>query len=202
MRLATLVHRRQPDNGKTNSLLAMMFFHSSRFPARTAGDSWISLELQDRSLWNSELISAGFRHLRIAKNNLSFLDKYYIEAVISSVHCSSETYEKTDWKLITYLYRQLEHLEPYSISVTLNRILAESHHQDLTGLLRELNRMEEQVGSELAFFYYAARAHCYAKLESWNLAVENYQRSLVYAKNKTDCNFINRKIELISSCND
>ena len=104
--------------------------------------------------------------------------------------------------MITYLYRQLEHLEPYSISVTLNRILAESHYQDLTGLLRELSLIEKQVGSELAFFYYAARAHCYAKLESWNLALENYQRSLLYAKNKTDCNFINRKIELISSCND
>lgn len=199
MRLATLIHRRQPDDGKTNSLLAVMFFHCSRFPARTAADSWISLELQDRSLWDSELISAGFQHLRIAKKNLSFLDKYYIEAVISSLHCSSETYEKTDWKMITYLYRQLEQLEPYSISVTLNRILAESHFKDLTGLLSELNLMEEQVGGEMAFFYFAARAYCYTKLKSWKLAMENYQRSLVYAKNKTDFNFINRKIKLIMS---
>ena len=144
IRLAKLFNRHYPYHAETNALLAGMFFHSSRFPARTTerDGTWISLENQDRHLWDRNLISTGFKYLRAAKNNQIELDKYYLEALISSLHCTSESYEKTDWQNIAYLYVQLEQLEPHSISVTLNRIIAESNYKEIEELLLELKSME------------------------------------------------------------
>ena len=174
-----------------------MFFNSSRFPARTENDTWISLENQNRTLWNNDLIKEGFYYLEIAKKHQQTLDKYYLEALISSMHCSSESYEKTDWRTIVYLYKQLEKMEPYSISVKLNRIIAESNFKSLHDLLPELITMESMMNEETEFIYLTTKAHFYAKMEEWNLAIHNYELSLNCTKNKTDINFISGKINLI-----
>ncbi len=197
IRLAKLLYHRSPKDTKTNSLLASMFFHSSRFAARIANNTWVSLEHQDRNLWDKSLISIGFYHLRVAKDNQIALNKYYLEALISSVHCTSETYEETDWKTIAYLYEQLEQIEPNSISIKLNRIIAKSNFKELTTVLSELTSIERQITNETAFFYFSTKAHFYSKLKVWSLALENYELSLTYAKNKTDIHFINEKIKLI-----
>jgi RNA polymerase sigma factor (sigma-70 family) len=196
-RLAKLLHRYSPSNAKTSALLAAMCFHSSRFPARMANQTWISLAHQDRSLWDSQLISNGFYYLRMARNHQVSLDKYYLEALISSLHCSAATYEETDWKTIAYLYHQLEHTTPNSTTITLNRIIAESNFKELSPLLSELDLMKALITKETAFFYHSTKAHLYCKLKAWDLALENNNLSLAYAKNKTDINFIHTKIELI-----
>lgn len=202
IRLAKLVNRHCPHYAETNALLAVLFFHSSRFPSRTkdgmANGTWISLENQDRRLWDSNLITTGFHHLRVAKAKQTALGKYYLEALISSLHCRSDRYEDTDWKTISYLYEQLEHLEPHSISVTLNRIIAESNYKDLTPLILKLQSMGTLITNDTAFFYHSIKANFYAKLEHWDLSLENYHLSLAYTKNKTDINFIKEKIAQIN----
>lgn len=197
IRLGKLLHQYHPENPEINSLLAGMFFNSSRFPARTENDTWISLENQNRTLWDNDLIKEGFYYLEIAKKHLQTLDKYYLEALISSMHCSSESYEKTDWKTIVYLYKQLEKMEPYSISIKLNRIIAESNFKSLLDLLPELITIENTMNEETEFIYLSTKAHFYAKMEEWNLAILNYELSLNCTKNKTDINFISGKINLI-----
>lgn len=197
IRLGKLLHQYHPENPEINSLLAGMFFNSSRFPARTENDTWISLENQNRTLWNNDLIKEGFYYLEIAKQHQQTLDKYYLEALISSMHCTSESYEKTDWKTIAYLYKQLEKMEPYSIPVKLNRIIAESNFKSLHDLLPELITIENMMNEETEFIYLSTKAHFYAKMEEWNLAIHNYELSLNCTKNKTDINFISGKINLI-----
>ncbi|MDP9959549.1 RNA polymerase sigma factor [Chryseobacterium lathyri] len=197
IRLAKLVQSYDVRNSEINSLLALMFFNSARFPARIEKGTWVSLEDQDRDLWDKNLIYEGFYYLELAKYNQANLSKYYIEALIGSVHCTSESYGNTNWQTISFLYKQIEKIEPDSISVKLNRIISESNFKNINTLLLEVNILEGLITKESAFTFFSSKAHLYFKLREWNTAIEYYELSLNYTKNKTDIYYIDGKIALI-----
>ncbi len=195
IRLGKLVLNYHPENSALNALLALMFLNTSRFEARTDPAGWVSLEEQDRTLWNGELISEGFYYLKQAKNNQEYPDKYYLEALISSVHSSSKSYQETEWQKIVYLYQQLELLEPSSVLVKLNRIIAESNYKEIVSLISELDTLEPLMTGEMAFAFYSSKAHLYFKLKNREQASKYYQLSVLYTKNITDLNFIQKKLK-------
>jgi RNA polymerase sigma factor (sigma-70 family) len=197
IRLAKLAQHHVENDTEVNALLALMFFNAARFPARISGGNWVSLEKQDRRLWDQALIAEGFRYLKKAKSKDLALSKYYLEAVISSVHSTAANYEATDWKIISYLYIQLEYLEPNSIAITLNRIISASNYQNIDDLIRELNSLESLITKEMTFTYCCTKAHLYCKQQDLNSALINYNLSLAYAKNKMDINFVNERISSI-----
>jgi RNA polymerase sigma factor (sigma-70 family) len=197
IRLAKLAQHYVENDSEVNALLALMFFNTSRFPARISGGNWVSLENQDRQLWDQNLIAEGFRCLKKAKDKEFALNKYYLEAVISSVHSSAANYEETNWKIISFLYMQLAHLEPNSIAITLNRIISASNYQNIDELIAELNSLESLITKEMTFTYCCTKAHLYVKQQDLHSALLNYNLSLAYAKNKMDINFVNERISSI-----
>lgn len=197
IRLGKLILRYNAGNGPANGLLALMFFNTSRFPSRVVADFWVSLEHQDRELWDRTLIREGHHYLQIARENQEIPDKYYLEALISSIHCMAKSYGETDWKAISFLYRQLEKMEPNSFAVILNRIIAESNHKDIAISIYELEEMEEHLIKEHPFSYFSAKAHFYARLENGEKAIEYYKQALHETRNKTDQHFIRHKIDEI-----
>ena len=104
-------------------LLAMMILHHARRHART-GDlgQFVTLEEQDRSLWDREAIEAGKRILDEAMT-LRDVGAYQVQAAISALHCDAVDYACTDWQQIILLYNTLYHLNPSPI-VALNRVVA------------------------------------------------------------------------------
>ncbi|WP_410221411.1 RNA polymerase sigma factor [Pedobacter sp.] len=196
IRLGKMVAGFEKENRQINALIALMFFNTSRFPARIKENTWISLEEQDRSLWNKELISEGFYYLREAKNNQDKLNKYYLEALISSLHCIAPTYADTDWLSISFLYHQLENIEPNSITIKLNRIIAESNYKAIVLLIDELKDMEPAI-TEGFFTYYSCLAYLYAKNKQLNKAYEYYNLCMSYSRNKADQNFIGQKLKAL-----
>lgn len=106
---------------KTNALMALMYFHASRFDARQQDKNLILYEQQDEALWNQELIRQGIRFLDLSMNG-NEVTNYHIEARIAFRHCIKEdTPEK--WKDILNLYDQLLHTN-YSPIAALNRVYA------------------------------------------------------------------------------
>src|SRR3546814_12524968 len=97
----------------------LLFFGVARFPARLAtyGD-WIPLEEQDRSLWDTALIAEGFHYLDQAQRS-GYAGKYYLEALIASLHCAAPHFAATDWKTVHALYQLLENLDPASALIRL-----------------------------------------------------------------------------------
>jgi RNA polymerase sigma factor (sigma-70 family) len=91
IRLALLLTRYRPTNTpKTNALLALMCYHTSRLSARQSNDNSIILyDEQDDALWNKELISQGnhFLHQCAQGNELS---AYHLEAGIAYWHCQKD----------------------------------------------------------------------------------------------------------------
>lgn len=197
IRLGKMVANFKKEEAQINALMALMFFNISRSAARIKENNWISLEEQDRSLWSKELISEGFSYLRTAKNNQGKLDKYYIEALISSLHCIAPNYADTDWKSISFLYHQLENIEPSSTTIKLNRIIAESNYKDIILLIDEVKGIETAITKVELFTYYGCLGHLYAKNKQLNKAYECYNLCMNHSKNKADRNFIEQKLNLL-----
>lgn len=192
MRLAKLVLNYKTADPEINALLALMFFNASRFPARTRNDTWISLADQDRSLWNRELMTEGHHYLLKAGNNRDFLSRYYLEALISSIHCLAESYEKTDWKTVASLYRRLD---SFSVPVQLNRIVAESHFRPLAELISETETLP--VTEQTSFTFFSTRAYLFSRSGQWDAAVQNYRLALCHTGNQADQAYLNLKIKEI-----
>jgi RNA polymerase sigma factor (sigma-70 family) len=84
MRLAEMLMAYPPANlPQVHALLALMYFHASRFEARLGSNGELVLyEDQDETLWDRQLISEGGRHLHMASTGeqLSFRSQYSLLA--------------------------------------------------------------------------------------------------------------------------
>ena len=107
---------------KTNALVALMCFHSSRLDARqNENDEIILYDEQDEALWNKDLIQKGEYFLNQSAKG-DELSSYHLEAGIAYWHCRKEdTNEK--WENILQHYNLLLQIN-YSLSVALNRTYA------------------------------------------------------------------------------
>ena len=141
IRLGVLLTEYEGTNGpKTNALLALMCFHSSRFNARQPGeDDVILYDQQDERLWDYDLIRRGMQYLTLSATG-DQLSSYHLEARIASWHCIKEdTPEK--WEEILQLYNQLLMIN-YSPGVALNRTFALYKANGSEAALIELEKLK------------------------------------------------------------
>ena len=98
-------------NHETTALYALMLFNSARFKSRFGiSGELLDLEMQDRSLWNSDLILLATDFLLQSRNEK--LSSYHLEASIAFIHCTAKSFNTTDWNTIQKLYEQLLHGSP------------------------------------------------------------------------------------------
>jgi len=176
----------------TAALLALQFFNTARFPARTdENGAWLTLEEQDRSLWDQALIRQGFSCLPQQPS----LSRYYLEALIASVHCTAASFAQTNWRQIAVLYQTLEQLVPGSDIITLNRIIAESYTGvNLQELLDQLETLHSLVADGKGFEWAMARAHLLCKLGVGDARNSVLQQALNYARTTADRQLVLRKM--------
>lgn len=102
-----------------HALHALLLFQMSRLPARTnEAGQLLTLEAQDRSLWDSEMIFDGVQQLEAAKDSPA-LTRYHIEAAIASIHAEAPSWEETNWPAIARMYELLYQHTP-SLAVLIN----------------------------------------------------------------------------------
>ena len=107
VRLGRLLAELMPDEAEVLGLLALMLLNDSRRAARTdaAGDL-VTLEEQDRSLWNRPQIGEGAalveRALRMRRAG-----PYQLQAAIAALHAEPESPQATDWPQVAVLYGEL-----------------------------------------------------------------------------------------------
>jgi RNA polymerase sigma factor (sigma-70 family) len=111
------------DDAEVDGLLALMLLHHARREARTGADGrLVPLAEQDRSRWNSGLISEGVDILQAALAR-DTLGTYQAQAAIAALHADARTVEETDWVQIVEWYDELLALTD-SMVVRLNRAVA------------------------------------------------------------------------------
>jgi RNA polymerase sigma-70 factor (ECF subfamily) len=176
------------DQPRTNALIALMYFHASRFDARHSDSNYfISYEDQDESLWNRELIERGNYFLdRSAKGDE--ISSYHLEAGIAYWHCrKEETAEK--WENILHYYNLLLQIN-YSPSVALNRTYALYKARGRKAALAEAVKLQI-TGNH---FYHTLLGELYFGIDN-DKAKACFYMAMSLAKTQTDRQTIQKKID-------
>ena len=123
IRLARLLVALMPEEAEAAGLLALLLLQDSRRSARVddAGEL-VTLEDQDRSLWDREEMDEGRRQLEAALD-LGRPGPYQLQALIAACHSTVADAADTDWARIARIYRHLGQLAPSPV-VELNRAVA------------------------------------------------------------------------------
>lgn len=183
------VHKKK----NTHALLALMYLNCSRFEARVDNsDEIIEMELQNRTLWNQELISKGLYHLNETQKN-DFISKYLILAGISANHCIARCYSQTNWQEILTLYDALLNLENSAI-VQLNRFVAYSKVHGSAKAISELLKLEELSSNHL---YYSTLAELYKDKKDYIQAISYYEKAISFSSNFRDRKFLVKKLNTL-----
>jgi RNA polymerase sigma-70 factor (ECF subfamily) len=118
--LAEAVVELMPLESEARGLLALMLLQQSRRGARfNSVGELLTLEEQDRSLWNRRDIDRGGALLASARER----GPYVLQAAIARCHATAPSAAATDWSQIVALYDELQ-LHSSSPVVSLNRAIA------------------------------------------------------------------------------
>jgi RNA polymerase sigma-70 factor, ECF subfamily len=193
VRLARILCELMPEEPENLGLLALMLLHDSRRGARvsTSGEL-ITLEEQDRSLWNREQIAEGCALVKRALRRGSAVGPYQLQAAIAAVHCEAKRAEDTDWRQIALLYGELARVMATPV-VLLNHAVAVAMSE---GLAVGLARVESVgAGGELDDYYLfnAARADLLRRLERYAEAREAYEKALGLVTNVVERGYLTRR---------
>ncbi len=92
---------------EARGLLALMLLNHARLPARLDSEGRIvTLDRQDRGLWDTREIAAGVRVLQSALA-VQLPGRYQVEAAIAALHDDAARAEETDWPQILAWYDDL-----------------------------------------------------------------------------------------------
>ncbi len=182
-----------PQEPEVAGLLALMLLHDSRRPARTNRDrNMVTLEHQDRALWQQDQIDKGVDLLQQALM-MSRPGHFQIQAAISAVHAQAKNYEETDWHEITLLYGKLYELQPSPV-IALNAAVALSFAQGAQAGLTAMAELDAH--GELAQYqpYHAARADLFRRAGRMEDSVAAYRQALEFTENAAERNFLEQRL--------
>ena len=193
IRLGRVLCELLPNEPENSGLLSLMLLQNSRRKARVNDrGELVTLEEQDRSLWNRAEIDAGLRLIESALAQRR-LGNYQLQAAIAAVHCEARTAQETDWRQIVALYEELMRLSSSPV-VALNHAAAVAMYR---GPEQGLNLMESaRVRDRLDnyYLYHAARADLLRRLNRPKDAHEAYERALSLTTNTIEQNYLRRRL--------
>jgi len=132
------------DDPEVGGLLALMLLHHARRGSRTHRDGGlVPLAEQDRSQWDTELISEGVAILQAALAR-DQLGEYQVQAAIAALHADARCFEETDWVQILEWYDELLGLADTPI-IRLNRAVAVGHADGAPAGLVALRDIDESI---------------------------------------------------------
>ncbi len=123
-------------------LHALFCFQKSRTKSRLNENfELVSLDKQNRNLWDQRLIAQGLMSLQDAILT-GPLGPYSLQACIASVHSTSESFEKTNWELVVNYYDMLFSINASPV-IELNKSVAIGYLNGASEALKILDRLEK-----------------------------------------------------------
>jgi RNA polymerase sigma-70 factor (ECF subfamily) len=218
IRLGRLVVELLPER-EAMGLLALMLLQESRRGARTGSNGeLITLEAQDRSLWNRAQIDEGLAWVEralaaeaptaassgtaaTASRRDSALaaprrdapaarfGPYALQAAIAAVHAGAASAEATDWAEIVGLYDVLVRLQPTPV-VALNRAVAVAMRDGPAAGLPLIETLLADGQLQDYHLAHAARADICRRLGRHADARASYERALALARQEPERAFL------------
>jgi predicted RNA polymerase sigma factor len=150
---------------EARGLLALMLLNHARLPARFDPEGRIvTLDRQDRALWDTREIAEGVRVLQTAlavQSEERRPGRYQVEAAIAALHDDAASPEETDWVQILAWYDDLIALSDdparQDPAAVLGRAVAVGHVLGTDAGLRETEQLREVLGDRHR--WHAVRGH-------------------------------------------
>jgi RNA polymerase sigma-70 factor, ECF subfamily len=185
IRLARILCELLPNEPENQGLLALMLLHDSRRDARTDKQGrLITLEDQDRGLWDRARINDGLALVRRALS-LRRAGPYQLQAAIVALHAEAETPAETDWRQIAALYQELMRIAPTAV-VALNHAVAVAMGEGLEKGLEQIDHLGTSGDLDDYHLFHAARADILRRLGRRSEAATAYREALRLATNKVE----------------
>ena len=193
IRLARVLVTLMPDEAEAGGLLALMLLHDARRSARLdASGDLVTLEDQDRSLWDRASISEGVSVLEGALRR-GRPGPYQIQAAIAACHATAAAAADTDWAQIAGLYEELARFLPTPV-VSLNHAVAIGMAYGPEAALPLVAALEG--AGQLAGYHLlpATRADLLRRLGRLSEAALAYREALELASTDAERRFLARRL--------
>jgi RNA polymerase sigma factor (sigma-70 family) len=146
---------------EARGLLALMLLNHARLPARfDSAGRIVTLDRQDRGLWDTRAIAEGVRVLQSALA-VQRPGRYQVEAAIAALHDDAASAAQTDWPQILAWYDDLVALTADPVrqdpAAVLGRAVAVGHVLGAAAGLREADRVRDVIGERHR--WHAVRGH-------------------------------------------
>jgi predicted RNA polymerase sigma factor len=181
---------------EAHGLLALMLLNHARRAARLDDEGRIvTLDRQDRSLWDAREIAEGVRVLQSVLA-LERPGHYQIEAAIAALHDDAASAEETDWPQILAWYDDLValtddpvHQDPAAV---LGRAVAVGHVLGAAAGLRETDRLHDApIGDRHR--WHAVRGHLHELDGDLDAAAAEYAAAAGLAANVAERDHLVRR---------
>ena len=187
--LRTLI---SPPPADVNGLLALMLLHDSRREARVdAHGNIVTLEEQDRSLWNQEQIAEALPIVEDAL--LNGAGSYALQAAIAAEHCKSRRADDNDWRRIVQFYDLLQQVQPDPV-ISLNRAVALAMADNPEAALATVNQLTASGELDQYHLLHATRADLLRRMGRPEEAAKSYERALMLVTNESERRFLERRL--------
>ena len=189
IRLARVLAGLMPDEPEAHGMLALMLLHDARRPARTdARGNLVTLDEQDRSLWDADQIAEGTAILgRALRRHRA--GPFQIQAAIAACHATAAAADQTDWPQIVGLYGQLALVAP-SVIVDLNRAVAVGMADGPESALPLVAAIAGTGQLDGYYLLHATRADLLRRAGRLPEAAESYRRALDLAPTDAERRFL------------
>jgi RNA polymerase sigma factor (sigma-70 family) len=175
------------DEPEVAGLLALMLLHHARRASRSGpGGRLVPLAEQDRSRWDTGMISEGVAVLQAALAR-DRLGEYQAQAAIAALHADARSAGETDWVQIVEWYDELLRITGSPV-VRLNRVVAvaeaDGPHQGMQALA--------EVSPDLPR-YAAVSAYLHERAGDLERAAELYAEAALVATSALECDHLTRE---------
>jgi len=188
-----LIDQEKIHDSSSYALFSLMLFNMARFTAREEEDgSIIDLEWQNRKAWDQELLAAGFYYLKKARQD-KLLTSYHLEAGIAAIHCSADSFAKTDWCTILKFYKLIYDMNPSPI-VLMNQCIALGYCMGFQQAIDILKTTELKNALQLNHLYHVTLGKFHTKLDNTNIAKAHFLKGLQLTKVANEKRYINELV--------
>jgi RNA polymerase sigma-70 factor, ECF subfamily len=200
IRLARVLAALMPDEPEAHGMLALMLLHDARRPARIdANGNLVTLDEQDRSLWDQAQIAEGTAILSRALRRRR-AGAFQIQAAIAACHATAPVAAQTDWAQIAGLYGQLARVAP-SVIVDLNRAVAIGMADSPQAALPLVDAIAAAGQLDAYYLLHATRADLLRRAGRRSEARESYRAALDLAPTETERRFLASRLRLADGVN-
>jgi RNA polymerase sigma-70 factor (ECF subfamily) len=199
IRLGRLLTSLLPEEPEALGLLSLMLLHDARRSARiTREGELVTLEDQDRRLWDLDAIAEGSELLDRALGHRR-PGVYQLQAAIAALHARAPSPGETDWAKIASIYDELMERTGSPV-VALNRAVAVGMAQGPDAGLRELQRIESSGALSQYHLLFSAKADLLRRASRFEESLPEYDKAIALVRNERERAFLRRRrLEAASS---